>query len=80
MNRHLSLLLKSVILFCILFVFGCNSFGETRKHDNLSFGIPGKADTIVDRPGFALGYIEKHEQPAWVIYRMTREEATIKAA
>ena len=80
MNRHLSLLLKSVILFCILFVFGCNSFGETRKHDNLSYGIPGKADTIIERPGYALGYIEYHEQPAWVIYIMTKAEATTKVA
>ena len=32
------------------------------RYDNLSFGIPGKADCIVDREGFALGYIEYHEQ------------------
>lgn len=30
------------------------------RYDNLSFGIPGKADCIVDREGFALGYIEYH--------------------
>ena len=50
------------------------------QHDNLSFGIPGKADTIIDREGYALGYMEYHEQPAWVIYKMTRTEATTKAA
>ena len=50
------------------------------KYDNLSLGVPGPADTIIDRPGYALGYIEKHEQPAWVIYRMTADEATTKAA
>ena len=44
------------------------------RYDNLSFGIPGKADCIVDREGFALGYIEYHEQPAWVIYKLTRAE------
>lgn len=53
---------------------------ESSKYDNLALGIPGKADTIVDRPGYALGYIEYHEQPAWVIYKLTREEATTKAA
>jgi len=53
---------------------------DTPKYDNLALGIPGKADTIVDRPGYALGYIEYHEQPAWVIYKLTREEATTKAA
>jgi len=50
------------------------------RYDNLSFGVPGKADTIIDREGYALGYIEYHEQPAWVIYKMTRVEATTKAA
>lgn len=50
------------------------------RYDNLSFGAPGKADTIIDRAGYALGYIEYHEQPAWVIYKLTRAEATTKAA
>ena len=42
------------------------AFSETAvsSFDNLLFGIPGKADTIIDRPGYALGYIEYHEQPA----------------
>ena len=46
--------------------------------DNLAFGIPGKADCIIDREGYALGYSEEHEQAIWVIYRMTYEEATTK--
>ena len=50
------------------------------RYDNLSFGIPGKADCIVDREGFALGYIEYHEQPAWVIYKLTRTEVQAKVA
>ena len=49
-------------------------------YDNLALGVPGKADTIIDRVGYSLGYIEYHEQPAWVIYRMTAKEATTKAA
>ena len=48
--------------------------------DNLAFGVPGAADTIIDREGYALGYSEEHEQARWVIYRMTYEEATTKAA
>ena len=51
----------------------------TEGSDNLAFGIPGPADTIVDREGYALGYSEYHEQPLWVIYHMTAEEATNKA-
>ena len=50
------------------------------KYDNLELGVPGPVDTIIDRPGYALGYIEKHEQPAWDIYRMTADEATTKVA
>jgi endonuclease G len=50
------------------------------KYDNLSFGVPGAADTIIDREGYSLGYSEYHEQPRWVIYHMTKAEATTKAA
>ena len=49
------------------------------KYDNLSFGVPGKADYIVDREGYSLGYSEEHEQARWVIYRLTYEEASTKA-
>jgi len=53
---------------------------STEGSDNLAYGIPGKADYIVDREGYALGYSEYHEQASWVIYRMTYEEATAKVA
>ena len=49
------------------------------QYDHLKLGVPGKADTIIDRPGYALGYIEYHEQPAWVVYHFTKEEAITKA-
>lgn len=44
--------------------------------DNLELGIPGKADQIVDREGYVLGYCEAWEQPRWVTYRLTAEEVT----
>lgn len=50
------------------------------QYDHLKLGVPGKADKIIDRPGYALGYIEYHEQPAWVIYHLTKEQALTKAA
>ena len=50
------------------------------QFDNLSYGVPGAADTIVEREGYALGYIERHEQPAWVQYVMTAEEVSRRAA
>ena len=70
------------LLLTLCFIFSCFCFaGEQEpRYDNLSFGVPGRADTIIDRPGYALGYIEYHEQPAWVIYIMTQTEATTKAA
>ena len=49
------------------------------QFDNLSYGVPGKADSIVEREGYALGYIEKHGQPAWVQYIMTAEEVSRRA-
>ena len=49
------------------------------QYDHLKLGVPGKADTNIDRPGYALGYIEYHEQPAWVVYHFTKEEAVTKA-
>ena len=34
----------------------------------------------MDRTGYVLGYSEEHEQSAWVMYRMTREEMLTRAA
>ena len=50
------------------------------QFDNLSYGVPSAADSIIEREGYALGYIEKHEQPAWVQYIMTAEEVSRRAA
>ena len=72
--------LKIFITLCVVLLASCRTLCQNPQYDNLSFGIPGKADTIIDRPGYALGYSEYHEQAAWVIYIMTREEATTKEA
>lgn len=50
------------------------------QFDNLSYGVPGAADSIIEREGYALGNIEKHEQPAWVQYIMTGEAVSRRAA
>ena len=73
-------LFKLAITLCFVFTSFCWAGEQTPQYNNLSFGIPGKADTIIDRPGYALGYIEYHEQPAWVIYIMTKAEAATKVA
>ena len=72
--------LKIFITLCLVLLASCRTLCQNPQYDNLSFGIPGRADTIIDRPGYALGYIEYHEQPAWVIYIMTKAEATTKVA
>ena len=73
-------LFKLLLSLCFVLSCFCWAGEQTPQYDNLSFGVPGKADTIIDRPGYALGYIEYHEQPAWVIYIMTQTEATTKVA
>lgn len=51
------------------------------KYDNLTIGVPSwQCDVIVDRAGYALGYSEKYEQPLWVSYHFTNEEARSKKA
>jgi endonuclease G len=72
--------LKIFITLCLVLLASCRTLCQNPQYDNLSFGVPGKADTIIDRPGYAFGYIEYHEQPAWVIYIMTKTEATTKVA
>ena len=71
---------KLLLTLSVVFSCFCWAVEQTPQYDNLSFGVPGKADTIIDRPGYALGYIEYHEQPTWVIYIMTQTEATTKVA
>ncbi len=44
------------LLFAVLM-----SIAGELSTDNLALGVPGKADTVIDRPGYALGYIEYHE-------------------
>ena len=67
-------LFKLILTLCFIFSCFCWAGEQKTQYDNLSFGDPGKADIIIDRPGYALSYIEYHEQPAWVIYIMTKTE------
>lgn len=73
-SRIKSLLFAVAIIFCLIFAVSCRVPVDESGYDNLMLGIPGPADTVIDRPGYALGYDELHEQPAWVIYRLTSEE------
>ena len=50
------------------------------KWDNLDLGVPGKCDQVSEREGYALGYVEAWEQPAWVSYRLTKDEVMTRKA
>ena len=54
-----------IVFLVILLQLFCISAAEPLQYDNLALGIPGKCDTLIDRPGYALGYIEYHEQAAF---------------
>lgn len=47
---------------------------ESSPYDNLKLGVPGMADAVIDRRGYAFGYSEEFEQPRWVAYRLTDDE------
>ena len=74
------LIFSIAIIVSLIFAVSCRVPTNESGSDNLVLGIPGPADTIIDRPGYALGYIELHEQPAWVIYRLTAEELRTKVS
>ena len=46
--------------------------------DNLEYGAPGKADRIINREGYAIGYSNQFKQPLWVCYNLTAGEAENK--
>ena len=79
-NKKVKLRWNFLLLIYILFSLFNLSAAEPPQYDNLALGIPGKCDTLIDRPGYALGYIEYHEQAAFVIYKLTAREALTKEA
>ena len=48
--------------------------------DNLTLGMPGAADYIINREGYAAGYDLEYKQPRWVSYCLTRKEASAETA
>ena len=79
-NKKVKLRWNFLLLIYILFSLFGLSAAEPPQYDNLALGIPGKCDTLIDRPGYALGYIEYHEQATFVIYKLTAREALTKEA
>ena len=75
-SRVKLLILFIAIIFSLIFAVSCRSPVVESGYDNLTLGVPGLADTIIEREGYALGYIEKHEQSAWVQYVLTADEVS----
>lgn len=48
--------------------------------DNLELGEPGRADKVIDREGYALGYKSAWKTARWVTYRLTDDEVLAQAA
>lgn len=72
--------LQAIFLLC---AFGCASAasskhtpealpGETVSAESrhLRYGVPGTADQIVRRDGYALGFSDRHKQAVWVSYEL----------
>jgi len=68
---------KNVFLYFVIFTF---FLGYAYASDNLDLGVPSGAGQIVDRDGYAFCYSEKHEQPLWVSYKLTKNEVLNKIA
>ena len=73
-NRMKNRYLSRFILWLLLIPF-CSW-----ANDNLDLGIPARDGQLVDRTGYAFLYSEKHEQPLWVSYKLTRAEVQNKVA
>jgi len=67
---------NKAIVFFLLFLIHVSCLAS----DNLDLGIPSTNGQLVDRIGYAFLYSEKHEQPLWVSYKLTKAEIQNKVA
>lgn len=79
-KRKGTFFIKFIKLFITALLLPFYLSAQSPETSHLAYGIPGKADTIVERPGYALGYIERHEQAAWVIYIISNKQILAKNA
>ena len=67
-SRYLSIFILSLLLITL----------SSWANDNLDLGTPSRDGQLVDRTGYAFLYSEKHEQPLWVSYKLTKAEVQNK--
>lgn len=66
------------------FCFGCQATGKMQsiredppaivRGRHLAYGIPGTADYLIQREGYALGFSIPHKQAVWVSYELTADD------
>lgn len=74
----------SLLLILCPFCPGCRVAGESQpvrenppaivRGRHLAYGIPGSADYIIQREGYALGFSIRHKQAVWVSYELTADD------
>ena len=69
------IVLKKIAMVSAVCVIGLAVFAG----GHLDLGNPGRADIVVEREGYALGYSKKHHQAKWVQYRLGKEQVLSKA-
>ena len=69
-SRRLSIFILSLLLIAL----------TSWANDSLDLGTPSRDGQLVDRTGYAFLYSEKHEQPLWVCYKLTKAEVLNKVA
>ena len=69
-NQRLTIFILSLLLITL----------TSWSNDNLDLGTPSRNGQLVDRTGYAFLYSEKHEQPLWVSYKLTKAEVQDKVA
>ena len=85
-SLHIVSLAALVLMAQVLTAMGAGDKSDVNDskretvYDNLTLGIPGACDQVVEREGYALGYSRKYKQPLWVSYRITKEEAGAQTA
>ena len=67
-SRYLSIFILSLLLITL----------TSWANDNLDLGTPSRDGQLVDRTGYAFLYSERHEQPLWVSYKLTKAEVQNK--
>ena len=66
-----TVMVKRILITAMIAVL---TAGHSYSANHLDVGNPGRADVVIEREGYALGYSKKHHQAKWVQYRLTGKQ------